>query len=288
MSTDLYIREKIVNHLENNSPSKFMYSFSKAPRFPSLKRNGKSDIFYNLPSMKSTRCASLGFGSKYDFTKNSNASEFISIKRDFDKGNQPGKKYSFGISREKFRKAFCPGFKIIDKDIPGPGKYNIFKEPGEDSPRYSIHEKLNSTSFINKFMNYPGPGEYKPMISINSKGKYPISKISNIKSTNFGKYKTKRFFYKINNIPGPGSYKFKDLMGVNFNSKYKSVKLITMHKKLTKKEIRDNYPGPGSYSSFSEFGNLSPKTERTIKNIKFSSIKLSPIKKREEHSKEVN
>ena len=43
-------------------------------------------------------------------------------------------------------------------------------------------------------MNYPGPGEYKPMISINSKGKYPISKISNIKSTNFGKYKTKRFF----------------------------------------------------------------------------------------------
>ena len=281
MSLEVYSQEQIVNHLENNSPTKFMYSFSKAPRFPTLKRCGKSDKFYNLPSMRSTRGTSLGFGTKYDFTRKNGGSEFISIKRYFDKGNQPGVKYTFGLSREKFRKAFCPGFKIIDRDIPGPGKYNVLREPGEDSPHYSIHEKCNSKSFSNKLFNNPGPGEYTPLISINSEGKYPISKISNIKSTHFGNDKSKRFYYKLNNVPGPGSYKIKGLMGVNFNSKYKSVNLISMHKKFKKKD-RDNYPGPGSYSSFSEFGILTPRTDSTIYPLKLgNSIKLSPIKKKE-------
>ena len=284
-------QEQIVNHLENNSPTKFMYSFGKAPRFPSLKHSGKSDMFYNLPSMKSARATSLGIGLKYDFTKKKQGTEFISIKRYFDKGNQPGVKYTFGMSRDKFRKAFCPGFKNIDRDIPGPGKYNLFREPGEDSPSYSIHEKCGSNSFINKLMKNPGPGEYSPLLSINSEGKYPISKISNVNSTNFGSNKTKRFFYKINNLPGPGSYRIKGLMGVNFNSKYKSVKLISMHKKLKKKDARDNYPGPGAYSSFSEFSGASnPQVDKTISTIKFkNSIKLSPIKKKEnDKSFEVN
>jgi len=282
MSIEAYSREKIVNHLGNHSPTKFMYSFSKAPRFPPLKRSGKSDMFYNLPSTKMKRTTSLGFGHKLDFTKNSGGAEFISIKRDYDKGNQPGLKFSFGLSREKFRKAFCPGYRIIDKDIPGPGKYNVSKELGEDSPRYTMHEKLKSNSFINKVMNNPGPGEYSPMVSINTKGKYPISRISNIKSLNFGLDKTKRFFYKKNDFPGPGSYRLKDLMGVNFNSKYKSVKLISLHKKIKKKDTRDNYPGPGSYSTFGEFGILSPPTDRTMLTIKHgNNIKLSPIKKKQ-------
>ena len=248
-------------------------------------------MFYNLPSMKSARATSLGIGLKYDFTKKKKGTEFISIKRYFDKGSQPGVKYTFGMSRDKFRKAFCPGFKIIDRDIPGPGKYNLFREPGEDSPSYSMHEKCGSNSFINKLMKNPGPGEYSPLLSINSEGKYPISKISNVNSTNFGFNKTKRFFYKINNLPGPGSYRIKGLMGVNFNSKYKSVKLISMHKKLKKKDARDNYPGPGAYSSFSEFSGASnPQVDKTISTIKFkNSIKLSPIKKKEnDKSFEVN
>ena len=51
MSVQLYTQEQIVNHVENASPTKFMYSFARAERFPSLKRTGKSDIFYNLPSV---------------------------------------------------------------------------------------------------------------------------------------------------------------------------------------------------------------------------------------------
>lgn len=280
MSVELYSQEQIVNHLENNSPTKFMYSFNKAPRFPSLKRNGKSDLFYNLPSMKSKRGASFGFGTKYDFTKNNAGSEFITIKRYLDKGNQPGPKFSFGLSRDKFRKAFCPGFKIIDKDIPGPGQYNVLRKPGEDSPSFSMHEKCNSNSFTKNFFHNPGPGEYTPLVSINSEGKYPISKIPNVKSPNFGIDKSRRFFYKKNNVPGPGSYKIKGLMGINYNSKYKSVKLISMHKKFRKKDTRDNFPGPGSYLSFSEFGIITPRNDKTEKPIKISNLKLSPISKK--------
>ena len=283
MAIELYSREKIVNHLENNSPTKFMYSFSKAPRFPFLKRNGKSDIFYNLPSMKSARSTTFGFGNKYDFTKKEKGAEFISIKRYLDKGNQPGNKFTFGMSREKLRKVFWPGFKIIDKDIPGPGKYNITKDPGKDSPKCLIHEKCGTKIFLNNLINSPGPGEYTPKIRINSEGKYPVSNISNVKSTNFGIDKSKRYYLKGNDIPGPGTYKIKGLMGINFNSKYKSVKLITMHKKLKKIYSRDNFPGPGSYSNFSEFGLLTPRTNRASHRIKIeSNIKLSPIKKENE------
>lgn len=272
-------QEKVVNHLDNISPTNIKFSFSKAPRFPILKRMGKSDNYYNLPSMISKRGTSFGYGNKYDFTKNKSGSEFISIKRYCDKGNQPGLKYSFGLARDKFRKVFCPGFKMIDKDIPGPGKYNLFRKPGEDSPHYSMYEKCNSKSYISRFSS-PGPGEYTPLLSINPNGQYPISKISNIKSTHFGIGKSKRFIYKNNKVPGPGTYIIKGLMGVNFNSKYKSGNLISIHKKFRKKDDRDNFPGPGAYSSFSDFGLLTSRDEHD--GIKIcNSNKLSPIKKKE-------
>lgn len=288
MSIDFYNREQIVNHLGNNSPTKYMYSFSKAPRFPILKKNGKSDIFYNIPSLKDLRSTSFGFGNKSDFTKNGNGTEIISIKRYFDKGKEPGPKFTFGLSREKFRKVFCPGFKIIDKDIPGPGKYNLFKNPGEDSPKYSIHEKCDKYS--KKKLGSPGPANYTPLLSINSEGKYPISKMPNVISPNLRMNKVKRFLNKINDYPGPGSYTIKGLMGINFNSKYNSGKLISMHKRFKKNNERDNYPGPGSYSSIGEFGIMTPLTDRTVNNIRAGkNNKLSPIKKKEnENSVEVN
>ena len=42
-------------------------------------------------------------------------------------------------------------------------------------------------------MNNPGPGTYQPVVRINSEGKYPTSKISNIKANNFGLDKTDRW-----------------------------------------------------------------------------------------------
>ena len=45
---ELYSQQRIVNHLENHSPTKFMYSFSRAQRFPSLDRRGFSDSIYDF------------------------------------------------------------------------------------------------------------------------------------------------------------------------------------------------------------------------------------------------
>jgi hypothetical protein len=206
MSVQLYTQEQIVNHVENASPTKFMYSFSRAERFPRLNRTGKSDTFYNLPSMRMTRTAGIGYGTKSDFTVNKRKkTEFVSIKRDFDEGNQRGFKYSFGLGRDSFLKAYCPGYKNIDKNVPGPGKYNVIKELGADAPKYSLHTICGERGWINRHMNNPAPGTYSPVVRINSEGKYPVSSISNIKRYNFGisqtdrwnHYKSKKIYYLI-------------------------------------------------------------------------------------------
>ena len=54
-------------------------------------------------------------------------------------------------------------------------------------------------------------------------------------------------------------------MGINFNSKYRSGKLISMSQKFKYKDSRERYPGPGSYIRFSEFGILVSKKARKNK-----------------------
>ena len=65
MSVRLYTQEEIVNHLENSSLSKFMYSFGKARRFREIDNRGKSDKLYILPSTIMTRKAGIGYGKIY-------------------------------------------------------------------------------------------------------------------------------------------------------------------------------------------------------------------------------
>ena len=262
----------IVNHPQNNSPSKFMFSFSKSPRFLKLKQDNKVDKFYNLPSTLNKRSTAMGFGKKLNFIPK-NSSEFISIKRYFDKGYQPGLKYSFGVSRDKFMKVLCPGFHLIDLDIPGPGKYNIVSKPGLNSPKYTIRPKCEKSNFFNNRTLSPGPGHYSTIVHMNSEGKYPLSGIPNVKKINLGNRRAKRFIYKINDIPGPGMYKNKSLFGINYNSKYNSGKFFSIHKKIKYVNKIDDTPGPGAYSSFSEFGIPNWDTENTFRNYKMKKIK---------------
>ena len=51
-------------------------------------------------------------------------------------------------------------------------------------------------------------------------------------------------------------------MGINFNSKFRSGKLISMSQKFRYKDLREKFPGPGSYIRFSEFGILVSKNAR--------------------------
>ena len=267
MSVQLYTQEQIVKHLENASPTKFMYSFARAERFPPLKRCGKSDKFYTLPSVRMNRTAGFGFGTKYDFTKSQNlTTEFGNLKRDFDIGNLKGLKFSFGIGRDAYRKVYCPGYKNEDKNIPGPAKYQIRKELGSDSPKYSMRSLCGGRSWTNKNINTPAPGTYRPVVKINDKGRYPVSNISNIKVSNFGLSQSNRFdYYKSNNLPGPDTYRFKSLMGKIYNSKFRSGHLITMSPKFKFIDARDKYPGPVQYIRFSEFGILVSKNARKQK-----------------------
>ena len=107
MKSKIITGARICNSQLNHSKSKFMYSFSKAERFPKLiNYSDKSHFFYNLPSMKEKRSTTLGYGSKYDITKGlkSSKSVFYDFKRDFDPKNLRGPKYSFGVSREHMHK----------------------------------------------------------------------------------------------------------------------------------------------------------------------------------------
>ena len=201
MSVPLYTQEEIVNHLENASPTKFMYSFSKSDRFRKIDKRGKTDIMYNLPSMIMTRKAGIGYGKKYDFTKeNFRDTEFMSIKRSYDPNNMPGTKYSFGLGRDNFQKQVCPGYKNLDKNIPGPASYNVIKTTGHESPKYSFRKLCGKTYWAVKNKN-PGPGAYSPKASFNKNGRFINSKIVNIKGTPFSKYSSNRWnHYKCNII----------------------------------------------------------------------------------------
>ena len=196
MPYELYSQEKIVNHQENHSPTKFMYSFGRARRFPPLDRRGFSDSLYNFPKMGNAQKVGIGYGNKTDFTKKSLITEIVGIKRDFDLDSKHrGISYSFGQSRDKFAKVVCTGYKFIDKDFPGPGKYNSFlKTMGNmGSPAYSLRAKCGEMSWNNKLMNNPGPGAYNAIVKINVNGKYPISRIHNTPARNFGIDRIDRF-----------------------------------------------------------------------------------------------
>ena len=234
MSVRLYTQEEIVNHPQNTSDTKYMYSFGKAKRFRTIDRTGKSDSLYILPSTKMTRNTALGYGTKYDFFKeNHKITEFISIKRSYDKNFSPGYKYSFGLGREKFTKKAIPGYKIIDDEIPGPAKYNVLKTIGGESPKYTFRKLCGKTFWVNKYMDNPSAAEYSLPSSINAKGKFINSKIPDIKGAAFSKDHTNRWnYYKGNNVPGPNAYSLnKALMGNLYNSKYRSGPYIEMHKK---------------------------------------------------------
>ena len=58
-----------------------------------------------------------------------------------------------------------------------------------------MREREHASSSRNKGKIIENPGQYPPVITINNKGKYPISRIANITLSDFGGYKSKRFNY---------------------------------------------------------------------------------------------
>ena len=76
-------------------------------------------------------------------------------------------------------------------------------------------------------------------------------------------------------------------MGINFNSKFRSGKLISMSQKFRYKDSRERYPGPGAYIRFSEFGILVSKNARKNKEEIKNSANYK-VAKTEGNANEIN
>jgi len=114
-------------------------------------------------------------------------------------------------------------------DSPGPGRYNLIKNFGDNAPQYSMRGKDND---VNQFIT-PGPGKYNIDQLLTSKH-YPSWKIGTSSRDDDLRMKIREGF------PGPGTYQSYDKHLLN-SPKYG----FGTEKKYNNK-YNDN-PGPGSY-----------------------------------------
>ncbi len=139
----------------------------------------------------------MGKGVKHDIVKNKRdvAESFYNIPSLFDSKKPTGPSFSFGLSREYYNKVFCDSNVQHERNVPGPGRYQIKSSIGGDSPKYTLVGKHDDTN-LNFKNRVPPPGEYKNVLGINSSGKYPSSNAKNTTNILFGASLDKRFNYK--------------------------------------------------------------------------------------------
>jgi hypothetical protein len=146
------------------------------------------------------RSTTFGKGLKYDFTKGKkNSSEFYNLGSDFDQGHPHSPKWTFGISRNHYEKVYCESGKIIDKNIPGPGLYDVLKPFGREGAKYTMRGRSSEEKNKTKKLIVPGPGDYT-FVSTSLNGKYPLSKFKNTTNIIWGYNKSKKIEYESNYI----------------------------------------------------------------------------------------
>lgn len=101
-------QERIVKSPLNRSKSKHFYSFSKSIRFDDMKSQSSKTFTYELPTVKSRRSTSLGYGKKFDFViKHINKkAPFYDIPSDFNPKKPANPAFSFGIGRQFYDKVY--------------------------------------------------------------------------------------------------------------------------------------------------------------------------------------
>lgn len=151
--------------------------------------------------MTMKRSTTLGKGLKYDFTKDAKEknSQFYNLGSDFDAKSPHSPKWTFGISRNHYNKVYLEEGKVVDKNIPGPGLYNILKPFGKDSFKFSMRGRSSEEKDKAKRPLAPGPGDYG-FVSTSMSGKYPLSKYKNTTNIIWSFNKAKKLEYDSKNI----------------------------------------------------------------------------------------
>lgn len=119
--------------------------------------------------MKENRSAGIGYGSKYDFTKQqkkSPAPDEYKIKSNFELQQEKHRGFPFGVSRDSMSSTGILG--NLNKYTPGPGAYESTNTLSKVS--FSFRPKTNSVE-QSKAKLAPGPGAYDVNPSINENGK---------------------------------------------------------------------------------------------------------------------
>ena len=317
---------EICKSITNTSTAKYQFSFPKAERFPKpreikpdpkyeeleKKINYKHQDYYLLPSTLNNRYTRFGYGQRSDFTGGAKVSKSVSqsenkIRTEPDKSFFTGPKYSFANGREKYEKVYVESTKPLDRNIPGPAKYDILKKVthdfGYDAPKISFGgldpetrlKALNKKKEEQKLLmmeekeNEKKNPSYKPKVTIQIRpsGKYAVSHIPNVNSINYEKDKSKRTQFEANKNPGPSDYDKdnislnKSLLGKIFPSKYRSHERITFTERHDVKDSRSNYPGPGSYIIPSDFGIYLSKDYNDEKKYPKDNVYVEPKKEQD-------
>mmetsp|Transcript_23051 Transcript_23051/g.22805 ORF Transcript_23051/g.22805 Transcript_23051/m.22805 type:complete len:301 (+) Transcript_23051:6-908(+) len=263
----------------NRSTAKQQWSFSKASRFSALKPTEAH--FYSIPPAFDKRSASIGYGTKSDFTKergqgNPDPSAY-NLPSDFDNKKPFGLAYSFGISREACEKRYVEGHFKADPSVPGPGTYPITSKIGQEGRKFTFRPR---TSILDEMFNSrksPGPGAYDPKSEV-EKGRYTLSTFKNAGITTFSPLSSPRFPKdQKNGLPGPGAYyNSEDFL----KSGYYLSKFQSPGNRAFPISNRDSSPtsgfwdtpGPGSYRLPSEFGYYESKNKALDKRPNTQSM----------------
>lgn len=275
MSFILASGEAISNSQLNHSCSKQMYSFPKTPRFQSLKRSTSATFIYNIPSMMSQRKAYIGYGHKSDFTKGKDINvPYYSIARLFETPHPTAPKYTFGVSREHFRKVLVNKRIAEPPKSPGPARYSYLKPFGSEAPKYTMNKRYPLKAMMGR-VNSPGPARYNNNININKEGRYTLSQFSNTPKSVWSLSKVKRLDYIHDpKTPGANAYHLEELTkgsGKIYNSRFQSACGKTISSKFGSYfDTGSITPGPGSYQTFSEFGIYKSNMKNNIDKKKTS------------------
>ena len=298
MSIIIQSKGDVTKSATNNSVSKFMYSFSKAPRFPSFKISGHTDAYYDIPVTRSTRATNFGFGNRSDFTmgkskkKNDKDDKEKTVipTNEEEKVKYHGPVYSFPkydpTKKHKVTRKDVNGNELPEfKDPTGPGYYNILRPFGSDALKFTMKGRIDGKKDDKKKKdeneNKDSKQQEEESYSLKNKaGKYVLSNMINMPTFNFGDKNQARFKYKYSDTPGPApklkeGEEEKPFFGrPHFNSKYRSNNGITISGRTKQIDSRSNYPGPGSYRLPSEWGQYQSKDAD-----KYPTENVYPVKK---------